>query len=276
MVNFRKQKVRPCRKKTDILQKSNLNFKTIAKFLVAILLVGGLGFTFVSFKYLFLETGYFIVKGIDVKLFDDSGYLRTISFKEMADMKIVGSNIFSVDLDALRKDVEVSHPEYKDVVVRRILPNKLIVQAKLRKPIAQIRSDRYYLVDEAGILLGDVKNFPDPKLPIITGIGTNLAKVKFSFFGKSDKEKIDKALFIIREMGVNEGLSKYKLKSVDTADPGNFSLFLEESNVEIKIGHSDFSNRLKVLATVLQQVGEDISHFKYIDLRFEDPIIGPR
>jgi cell division septal protein FtsQ len=276
MVNLKKQKVYFRRKKVDLLQKLHLNFKTIVKFLVLVLLVGGIGFILVSFKYLFLETGYFIVKGIDVKLFDDAGSLRILSFKEIGDIKIVGMNIFSINLDALRKDVEVSHPEFKDVVVRRILPNKLVVQAKLRKAIAQIRSDRYYFIDEEGILLPEVKNFPEPLLPIVTGIGTNLAKVKFSSFGKSDKEKIEKALFIIKEMKLIEGLSKYKLNSVDTTDPGNYSVFLEESNVEIKMGNSDFNSRLKVLATVLKQIGEDIDQFKYIDLRFEDPIIGPR
>jgi len=30
------------------------------------------------------------------------------------------------------------------------------------------------------------------------------------------------------------------------------------------------------LATVLGQLGSDADNFRYIDLRFEDPIIGPR
>ena len=46
--------------------------------------------------------------------------------------------------------------------------------------------------------------------------------------------------------------------------------------MEIKIGKSDFRERLKVLSTVFEQLGSDIDKFNYIDLRFEDPIIGPR
>lgn len=276
MVVLKRQKVRFRRKNIETSRKARFNFKTTIKFIALVLLVGGIGFAFVGFKYLFFETGYFIVKGIDVRLYNDKGVLSKRSLNEITDARIVGTNIFAVDLNALRERIDASHPEFKDVVVRRVLPNKLVVQARLRKPIAQIRSDRYYFMDEGGILLPDVKNFPDPQLPVIVGINANLAKVKANSFSRFDKERIDKALFIITEMQSIKGLSQYRLKSVDITDPGNFSFFLEESNVEIKIGNSDFDARLKLLATLLGQVGEDVDKFKYIDLRFEDPIIGPR
>ena len=71
-------------------------------------------------------------------------------------------------------------------------------------------------------------------------------------------------------------MAAYILKVVDIADPGNLSFFFDDVNIEIKIGNEDFRNRLDVLVTVLEQISMDIDKFKYIDLRFEDPIIGPR
>jgi len=276
MVRLKKQKVRSRKKKASSTQKSSKRFKTVIKFFITVVLVGGIGIGFVSLKYMFVDLGYFIIKGVDLKLYDEDGSLRDLSVIEIADEEVVGENIFFVDLNALKEKVEAGHPGFKDIVIRRLLPNKLVVQASLRKAIAQIRSNRYYPVDAEGVLLPDVKNFPDPDIPIISGIGVNVARLKSSKFSKFEKEKIKKALGLIKEMQAIEDLSEYKLKAVDIADPGNFSFFLERSNVEIKIGNSDFHNRLKVLSTLLEQIGSDIDKFKYIDLRFEDPIIGHR
>ncbi len=276
MVKIKKQKIRFRKRRMETPQKPRRSrFRSFVQFFFAALIVGGIGIALVSFKYMFLETGYFVVKAIDVKL-QDAGSTRSLSFTEVGDETVIGANIFFIDLNEFKKKVETSHTEFKDVVVRRILPNKLIIEAELRKPIAQIRSDRYYFVDREGAMLPDVKNFPDPDLPIIFGIGVNLAKVKPYNFTKLERDRIGKALGIIKGMRDIEGLQTLELKSVDATDPGNLSFFLERSNVEIKIGNSDFKKRLRVLATLLEQVGSDVDSFRYIDLRFEDPIIGPR
>ena len=277
MVKIKKQKIRFRKKKTDASQKParRIGFKSFFKFLIAVLLVGSVGFAFVSVKYMFTEIGYFVVKNVNVRL-SDNGAIRNLSFTDTGENAVIGANIFFIDLNKFKDEIEKSHTEFKDIVVRRLLPNKLIVEAELRRAIAQISSDRYYFVDREGVLLPNVKNFPEPGTPIITGIGINLAKIKPYNFSRFEKDKIDKALEIIIEMENIEELSQIKLKSVDIADPGNISFFMEDASVEIKIGNEDFPKRLKVLATLIEQVGADINNFKYIDLRFEDPIIGPR
>ncbi len=275
MVKVRRQKVR-LRRRVSLSRKPSARLGSIVKFLVAVMIVGVIGAGFVKLKFMFGESDHFAVKGIQVKLYDEKGFLRDLSFADIAGEDIVGSNIFFMDLKKLKKGIESTHVELKDVVVRRLLPNKLIVNAVLRKPIAQIRSDRYYFVDEEGVILPDVKNFADPGFPIIRGVVTNLAKVQASKFSGFEKENIGKALGLIKKINSIPALSRYKLKLVDIADPGNFSFYFDEEGVEIKIGNSDFSNRLKILTTVLDQIGKDIGEFKYIDLRFEDPIVGPR
>lgn len=275
MVKVKRQRVR-LRRRVGLPRRPSARPGSIIKFLVAVLIVGAIGAGFVKLKFMFGESGHFAVTGIHVKLYDEKGFLRDLSFADIAGEDIVGSNIFFMDLKKLKKGIEDTHAELKDVVVRRLLPNKLIVNAVLRKPVAQIRSDRYYFVDEEGVLLPDVKNFADPDFPIISGVVTNLAKVQASKFSEFEKENIGKALGLIKEIGSISALSEYRVKLIDIADPGNFSFYFDDAGVEIKIGNSDFSNRLNVLTTVLDQIGEDIDEFKYIDLRFEDPIVGPR
>lgn len=275
MVKLKKQKVRP--RKKLVFPKSTPHFKSVVKFLILLLVLAGIGASLARIKYMFIDSDYFMVKTIDVKLHGEDALLRSFSLGEVTDEVTSTRNIFFIDLDTLKEKMEVSHREFKDIVVRRLLPNKLVVYANLRNAIAQIRSDRYYLVDKEGVLLPDVKNFPDPDLPIIAGIGINLAKVpSVSNFTKFEREKLDRALGLIKDIDSIEGLSRHRLKMVDVTDPGNVSFFLVESNIEIKIGYTDFHDRLLVLVTVLEQLGSDIDEFKYIDLRFEDPIIGPQ
>lgn len=275
MVKLKKQKVRT-KKRITFSQKPKIRLKGIARFLLLVVVLVAVAVGLARLKYMFVDSDYFMIKGVDVKLYDESGSLREISLSEIGREKIEGTNIFLVDLSALKEKLEASHSEYKDVVVRRLLPNKVIVEAGLRKAVAQIRSDRYYFVDREGVLLPDVKNFPDAGLPIIIGIGVNLAKVQTSGFSDFEKDNLDKALRLINEMQAIDELSGQTLKVVDITDPGNLTFSFEGTNVEIKIGNSDFRKRLKVLTTLLDQLGQDINEFKYIDLRFEDPIVGPR
>lgn len=276
MVELKRQKVRFRRKKANVNRKPSYSFKGITKFLISVTLLGAIGMGLVKFKSMFLDADYFLVKTVDVKLYDEGGTLRTFFLSEIENEEIKGRNIFFIDLNEFKQKIEISHPEFKDIVIRRLLPDKLILQAKLRKSVAQIRSDRYYLVDKEGVLLPDVKNFPVSNLPIIAGIGSNLAKIQSSKFSDFEKDKLDKVLGFIHEIGLIEGLSGYRLKILDITDPGNLSFYFEDMNVEIKIGNTDFHNRLELLTTLLNQLGSDSARFKYIDLRFEDPIVGPR
>ena len=274
MIKTRRQRFQFKKNKTRISRKFSTNTMSIAKFLIAIVLLGMIGFGLVRLKYMFVDSEYFMIKEVVVKVSDEDGSVKELSLNKIADEEIVGASIFFIDLKDLKEKIELVHPEFKNVVVRRMLPNKLIARALLRKGVAQIRSDRYYSVDREGVLLPDVKNFPDKHLPIITGIGINLAKAQASSLSRFDKDRLEKALNLIREIRLVEDLQGFKLKVVDITDPGSLSFYFDEVNVEIKIGNADFHNRLKVLATVLSQFSSDIDEYKYIDLRFEDPIVG--
>tara|TARA_Y100000031_G_C8188439_1_gene370158 strand:- start:243 stop:1085 length:843 start_codon:yes stop_codon:yes gene_type:complete len=280
MVKMKRQRVRLKRKTRDVQassrKKARLDIKTAIKFLVSVIILGVIGFGLVRVKYMFIDSKYFTVKSIDVELYDWDGALRSALLNESVNEGVVDNNIFFIDLKGLREKIEDLHPEFKNIVVRRMLPNKIIVQTDLRKAVAQIHSDRYYYVDESGVVLPEVKNFPDGELPIIAGIGVNMAKYNRDEFSEFDKDKLNKALGFMAEMARVEGLSQYKLKLVDITDPGNLSFFLNGVNIEMKIGNADFQNRLHVLATILVQIGSDKDKFKYVDLRFDDPIIGPR
>jgi len=276
MVKIKKQKIHSRNNRIFFLKRPSIRFLSVLKFLAAVLILAIIGFWFLKIKYMFVDSDYFIFKDIEIELYDSSGASKDFSLDEIKKEELDGSNIFFVDLKVLKNKIEDRYAELKNVIVRRVLPDKVIVYAELREPVAQIRSDRYYFIDKEGVLLPDVKNFPDTDFPIIIGIRGNLAKVSKTVFSEFDMENIKNGLSLINEIVAIEEALGYKLRMVDITDPGNILFFLDSVNVEIKIGNSDFRNRLNVLMKVLEQMGSDVDKFKYIDLRFEDPIIGPR
>ncbi|MBU1913215.1 MAG: cell division protein FtsQ/DivIB [Candidatus Omnitrophica bacterium] len=275
MVKIKKQKVHPHRKKRESQPTKKRNFKSVFKFIFWTMLVACIGVGIVMFQYMFVDSDLFNVKGLDVKFYDQKNVLHRVNFSDIEDKNVMGTNVFLVDLKSFKERIAAAHPELRDIVVRRALPNRLIVQARQRVPVAEVYGDKPYFIDKDGVFLPYAKDSRDEEMiPIITGIRASPSKG-----GSAQKEKIDKALFLIKTASSNQKLSKYKIKKIDMADSRNISFFFNAADaekVEIKIGEGEFTKRLEVLSTVLEQLGGDIQRVKYIDLRFEDPIVGPR
>lgn len=275
MVKIKRQKVRPHKKKKEAAPRKKRNLKDVFKFIFWTILVAGIGVGVVTFQYMFVDSDLFNVKGLDVRFYDEKNALRRANFSNIEDKDVLGANIFLVDLKNFKEKIEAAHPELRDIVVKRALPNKLIVQAKQRLAVAQVYGDRPYFIDKDGVFLPYANNSTEENIPLISGI-------RFASPSRSSavqKEKINKALFLIDALSQNRKLSRYQIKTIDIADSRNISFFLsakDAEKVEIKIGESEFNKRLDVLATVLEQLSQDIERVKYIDLRFEDPIVGPR
>ncbi len=275
MVRMKRQKVSSHKKKKEVQSRPRRNFKDVFKFIFWTILVAGVGVGIVTFQYMFVDSDLFNVKGLDVRFYDQKSVLRRENFSGIDDKDVLGANIFLVDLNNFKEKIEANHPELRDIIVRRALPNRLIVQARQRLAVAQVYGDKPYFIDKDGVFLPYTNNSAGENIPIISGI-----RVASPFRNNvAQKEKINKALFLIDSLSMNRKLSRCQIKTIDMADSRNISFFLlakDAEKVEIKIGEGEFNKRLDVLATVLEQLGQDIERVKYIDLRFEDPIVGPR
>ena len=49
-----------------------------------------------------------------------------------------------------------------------------------------------------------------------------------------------------------------------------------KDGIEIRIGNNHFIERLKILDQTLRTLALDAAKIRYIDLRFDDVVIGPR
>ena len=65
------------------------------------------------------------------------------------------------------------------------------------------------------------------------------------------------------------------MTKIDIGDSKNLSFFVDQ-DIEIRIGNSHLIERLKILDQTLKTIELDRSKIRYIDLRFDDVVIGPR
>ena len=184
-----------------------------------------------------------------------------------------GENLITLDLVNVQEVIKRKHPEFKEVYVRRVLPNRVEVLLKRRTPVAQVSFSRFVQIDKDMVLLPGSSTTPFKNLTLIEGapLPSEGLFVGVTLQDPNTKKAL-KLADIIKRSNI---LRSHALTKVDIADPKNIS-FTVDSDIEIKIGNSHFIERLKILDQTLKSVALDRAKIRYIDLRFDDIVIGPR
>lgn len=180
------------------------------------------------------------------------------------------SNIFKIDLLRLTQRLE-ARPEVRSARVTRSLPDSLIVDVVERIPVAQMRANRYFLVDEEGVILPGARDYPDPDLPVIVGIGLMVGRIKPGEPYCSDR--LNKALELLEAISPARSLKDRKVTRIDVRDLRDI-YFLTDEEVEVRVGGEDFDQKIRLMDEVLLEARSKGENVKYIDLRFGDVVVG--
>ena len=184
-----------------------------------------------------------------------------------------GENLIHLDLVNVQQVIKRKHPEFKEVLVRRVLPNRIEVILKRRTPVAQIAFGRYVQVDKDLVILPGSSAVPFKNLTIIEGASVPGEGL---YVGVSIQDaRARKAIKLAEWIKQSNILRQHALTKIDIGSPKNISLFVD-SDIEIRIGGSHLIERFKILDQTLKTVALDRSKIRYIDLRFDDVVIGPR
>jgi len=250
--------------------KINLPIKPVASY-TAIIIV--LFFFIVHLSSALKKSDYFKIKDIIVNkpqgLFDFS-YLS-------------GRNIFDIDLKKESRYISEQYPVYKKVGLFRILPDRLFIGFVDRRPIAYVKLYRDFCVDPDRVLFDPPQGNEAGDFPVIVGLDRKIPGPRPG--RQYNIKELITALNIIKETQANNLLRKYKIERVDARSPVNISCFIRIADnsegqalrnlraVEVKIGQEDIAQKIRVLAGLLTQLGDDISNINYIDLRFSEPVV---
>ncbi len=184
-----------------------------------------------------------------------------------------GDNIFKIDLKAIATGLEPRYPDAKDIIVKRVLPDKLFIFLSFRKPVAILSDGRNYPVDKDGVILvnRDLANLGD--LPVIKGVQ---AKYAGRFKKRCESRNLKAALELVDIVKRARFLDRYRIKMLDASDMRSMSFALGEDGPMIIIGYENLKERLEALHDTLRDPRLVLDSISYIDVRFKDIAISPK
>jgi cell division protein FtsQ len=170
----------------------------------------------------------------------------------------VGTNVFRVDLEEIRKRVEeLDWVRYASV--QRVLPDQIIIKVVEREPVGltRIKGEIYQFDTDAKIL------DPDPaggsSFPILDGLraGDRAGNLK----------KVEKYRGVLQELGESA------LSEIHINDSGDVTVVSASDPVSINLGVSDFHNRWVRYLQLKPQIQQQYPAAVRVDLRFKDQVI---
>ncbi len=215
-------------------------------------------------------SGYFTLKTVETEGGEALPSFKSTIAELFASWQ--GRSIVTLNIEAIARTIASRYPDAKDVIVRRMFPDRLSVSIRLRKPAALVGNDKYYPVDRDGVIFPHADPSQWQKLPVIVGVHI---KESDKVGTRCESASLQIALKLIAEMERSKISSDYIVTTIDVSDPKNVSFFLEDG-VEVKIGHENFKGRLESLAQTLKNPRLIMSRIKYLDLRFKDIVIGQK
>ncbi len=211
------------------------------------------------------DSKYFKIKTVEID--------RTLGFLDKRDfMSLNGKSIFSVDVARFQRSLTGKYPQMAQVSIAKQFPNKILVLARKRAPFAQVYiQNKTVLIDDQGIVLyGSLEK--GEELPLISGISSRRRIATGSVLVG---ENTHLALSIIKEFQNNHSLSPYLVTKISVDDLNEIDFHLS-NGLKIIVDKTDIARKMDTLALVLARSRLDTEQVKYIDMRFQDPILGTK
>ena len=187
---------------------------------------------------------------------------------------LIGANVWDIDIHALAGDLKQQAPWLKDIRVIRQLPNAIRIDTIPRSPVAQVRIDRWYRVDREGFILPQGSADPDERLIRLAGF--DRAGVALRAGKENADERLRLALRVLEKVRRMPSLTSRRLTEINVADPKEIR-FLLAGETEVRCGsETELDAHLQRLRAALRAIAREPLEARYIDVRFKEPVVGPR
>lgn len=209
-----------------------------------------------TFQLLLLAFFLFIGHWIYVHLLEDS-YFRVrkveiegehkISRETLLSLAVIEGmpNLFSVKLEEVAKRLE-SHPWIEQVRVKKIFPNRILIQIEEKKPMAIIQLEELYYIDTKGEIFSRVGERDEYNYPYLTG----LTRRVLESHPVEAKRLINKALELLRVVHLSRIAPLEEVSEIHMEKALGIQCFTKAEGVEVRLGWEDFGEKLKRLSLV--------------------------
>ena len=242
-------------------EKHQLLAARVIKILIFYLAIGFLGWNFFAFIFSsnFCNIEEVIIKGNDC-LSED----KILSRSEVK----LGENIFKLDLKK-SKDSLMQEPWIKEVEIKRVIPNKIIISIKERKPAAIFHTgEEYFSSTKGGIVLSKIDR-PEERFGLPLILGLELGEIKI---GKSiDRPEFRTALESINSAEV---ILPKKFCRVEILSPDDFMICNKDDTLKVRVNRPEvIINKENLLREALEKIEREKLLVEYIDIRFKDSLV---
>lgn len=228
-----------------------------------------------TLKMFFTRHHYFKISRVSIQGAQDSPY---VDFKR----RLIGKNIFSLDLRGLKRQIEAEQENVRCAFVQRRLPGELLFLLEKRIPVAQIKLLRYHLVDNLAQIMPYASDLAFADFPVILGLQDKMQGKK----PYAAPPELVRAVELLKEMNSISALSAYRITRINISSDRTNSLYLlEESSggepqngfsqatpVEVKFSPDKPIETARVLALLLKK--RSLQTVEYIDLKnIDSPVI---
>ena len=233
----------------------------LIKILIFYLAIGFLGWNFFAFIFSsnFCNIEEVIIKGNDCLSEDE--ILSRSKVK-------LGENIFKLDLKK-SKDSLMQEPWIKEVEIKRVIPNKIIISIKERKPAAIIHiGEEYFSSTKEGIVLSKIDS-PEEKFSLPLVLGLEIDEIKIG-------EIIDKPEFRTALESTNsvEVILPKKFCRVEILSPDDFMICNKDDSLKVRVnGPEGIINKENLLREALEKIEREKLLVEYVDIRFKDSLV---
>lgn len=197
---------------------------------------------------------------------------------------IRGKALFTLNVQDIRARILNSHSEFKTAAILKKFPRFLKIDIVQRKPIAQIKKQKFYPIDEEGVILseGRVDMAPGLILVEITDYHYSLRNK-----GSISDARWQYAVNLVAALNKKGIPAKFPVKLINATSVPELYFVIDDENytakpvlsagVKVLVGDGNFDRKLYLFENVLQEkLQGDISGVEYIDLRHKKVYLGYR
>lgn len=169
-----------------------------------------------------------------------------------------GTNVFMADLDDIRERVEQLE-WVRQAIVKRVLPNQIIIKVTERQPIGLSRMDGEVYQFDVDAMILDVDPIGTASFPIVDGLrrGDTTGNI----------EKVQTYEKVLEEVGETE------LSEIHINETGEVSLVSASDALLVSLGKEDFRSRWVKFLQLKPQIMQQYPGAVRVDLRFKNQVI---